>query len=62
MTGYRQNNATLVSYDPGKARNGPQGQIAHTRPIIVQCTQQSRSPSLRSLGRKRRLWDNPSQK
>jgi hypothetical protein len=22
-------------------------------------TSQSRSPSLRSLGRKRRLWDNP---
>ena len=27
----RQNNATLVSYDPGKARNGSQGQIARTR-------------------------------
>jgi hypothetical protein len=31
MTGYSQNNATLVSYDPGKARNDSQGQIAHTR-------------------------------
>jgi hypothetical protein len=27
----RQNNATYVSYDPAKARNGSQGQIAPTR-------------------------------
>jgi hypothetical protein len=27
----RQNNATFVSYDPAKARNGSQGQIAPTR-------------------------------
>ena len=50
MTGYRQNNATLVSYDPGKARNGSQGQIAHTRPIIAQCTQVRVKPQPRTQG------------
>jgi hypothetical protein len=57
----RQNNATYVSYDPAKARNGSQGQIAPTHvsltsirsqlgasywPIIAQCTRVRVKPDI----------------